>query len=91
MIPTVGSVNQIVPSGATADIVGRVDPSPLEMRHDRFGHVVVIAAAADAAPAMFAMDKCAIALDSVAVHEPDAVDHDLDMAIGIPAEQPSVR
>jgi hypothetical protein len=77
------------PVGRHRDIVGRVDPPALEMRHDRLG-LVVVAAAADAAPAMLAMDERAVGLDGVAVHEPGAVDHDLDMAIGIPAEQPPV-
>ena len=78
------------PVGRDRDIVGRVDPLALVMRHDRLGLAVIIAAAADAAPAMLAMDERAVCLDGIAVHEPGAVDHDLDMAIGIPAEQPPV-
>ncbi len=78
------------PVGSHRDIVGRVDPPALEMRHDRLGLVAIVAAATDAAPAMLAIDELAVGLDGVGVHEPGAIDHDLDMAIGIPAEKPPV-
>ena len=36
---------------------------------------------------MLAVDECAVRFDRIAVHEPCAVDQDLNMTVGIPAQQ----
>jgi hypothetical protein len=60
------------------------------MGHDRFGLVVVVAAPADASPAVLAMDQRSVRLDGVAIHEPGSVDLNFDSAIGIPGQQAAV-
>lgn len=76
--------------GRDRNIVGRVDPLALVMGHDRLGLPIIIAAPADAAPAVLAVDERAVRLDRIAIHEPRAVDQDLDMTVGIPAQQSPV-
>lgn len=60
--------------GRDRNIVGRVDPLALVMGHDRLGLPIIIAAPADAAPAVLAVDERAVRLDRIAIHEPRAVE-----------------
>lgn len=76
--------------GRDRDIVGRVEPPALVMGHEGLGLPVIVAAPADAAPTMLAVDQRAVRFDRVAVHEPGAVDQHLHAAIGIPAQQPPI-
>jgi hypothetical protein len=78
------------PVKSNRDIVGRIDPLALIMGHDRFGLTIIITPPADAATTMLAVDERAVRFDRIAIHEPGAVDQDLDTTIGIPAQQPPV-
>lgn len=78
------------PVGCHGKIVGRIDPLAPVMRDDWFRLIKVVAAPTDASPPMFAMNDRIICFDGVAVHEPGAVDQDLDMAVLIPSQKPPV-
>src|SRR5690349_1642282 len=84
----VGEPNR--PVWGDGDIVGGVDPLTLIMGHDRLGLVIIIAALANTAPAMLAVNKGAVRLYGIAVHEPRALDEHFNVPIGIPPQQPTV-
>ncbi len=79
------------PIGRDRDVIGRIEPLAPIVCHDRFRRVLIIATSTDAATAMFAMNERATDLNGIAVHEPCAVDQNLNTPVGIPAEQPPVR
>ena len=75
--------------GRDGEVIGRVEPVAPIMGDERSG-LILGGRSADAAPAMFAVHQIAVRIQRVAVHEERAVDHDLDMAILVPGQQPAV-
>ena len=74
-------------------VIRGIEALSLIVRDNRLRRLTILVriGATDAASTMFAVKETALPIQRIAIHEVGPIDHDFNVAVGIPTEQPAVR